>query len=176
MIDAKLGCLWHINLCLESLCSYISDLSICTQFLLKRNNAEQILLKVKYSNIVYTRLFIFTVQVLLENIKKDKPNLTKIRESFNHMNMVYRNWLEIDLQSQTASPANAPIPQKSDNTATFFVDQNSMYCNVFQELDDDENLLKLERVLICYITSLSEYGIPTQYNINEMLVTTLVSK
>lgn len=31
----------------------------------------------------------------------------------------------------------------------------------------------VERLLLCYISSLSEYNIPVQYNINELLVTTL---
>lgn len=35
------------------------------------------------------------------------------------------------------------------------------------------DLCKLEHLLLCYITSLSEYTIPVQYNINELLVTSL---
>lgn len=34
-------------------------------------------------------------------------------------------------------------------------------------------LRNVERLLLCYIGSLSEYSIPVQYNINELLVTTL---
>lgn len=46
VIDAKLGCLWHINLCLLELCNSITDLSICTQVALKRTNGKKVLLDV----------------------------------------------------------------------------------------------------------------------------------
>lgn len=46
MIDAKLGCLWHINLCLPEFLGAIADLTVCTQVALKRTNGKGILLKV----------------------------------------------------------------------------------------------------------------------------------
>lgn len=50
--------------------------------------------------------------------------------------------------------------------------QDDIYNEIFQKLDPAMELCKIERLLICYITSLSEYNIPVQYNINELLVTT----
>lgn len=46
VIDAKLGCLWHIKLCLPILCSQMPDLPFCTQFALKRTCGKEVLLKV----------------------------------------------------------------------------------------------------------------------------------
>lgn len=48
MIDAKLGCLWYINLCLEALCSQVMDLATCVQLTLKRTEGKQVLLKVSF--------------------------------------------------------------------------------------------------------------------------------
>lgn len=46
MIDAKLGCLWNVNLKLESLCTLIADRVRLVEFLLQRSNAKTILINV----------------------------------------------------------------------------------------------------------------------------------
>lgn len=46
VIDAKLGCMWFLNLCIEPLCQLISDRIRLTEFLLQRSNGKQMLLKV----------------------------------------------------------------------------------------------------------------------------------
>lgn len=46
VIDAKLGCMWYLNLCIEPLCHLISDRIRLTEFLLQRSNGKQALLKV----------------------------------------------------------------------------------------------------------------------------------
>lgn len=46
VIDAKLGCLWHIELCLPELLNQISSLGIAVQVALKRTNGKHVLLMV----------------------------------------------------------------------------------------------------------------------------------
>lgn len=75
---------------------------------------------------------------------------------------------------QIASPPDVPLPSKSYSAPTVLIDQNNMFHNVFQKLDTEEELKKLEWVLVAYLTSLSEHGIAAQHNLNELLVTTLV--
>lgn len=48
VIDAKLGCLWHIKLCLLEMCQQINDLSVCTQVALRRTEGKSVLLNVGY--------------------------------------------------------------------------------------------------------------------------------
>lgn len=110
----------------------------------------------------------------MQHLKLEKPPLRKLQESFNHINAVYRNSINEELQMQIASPADAPLPSKSYSTPAVLIDQNNMFHNVFQKLDSEEELKMLEWVLIAYLTSLSEHGIAAQHNLNEMLVTTLV--
>ncbi|XP_065161012.1 regulator of MON1-CCZ1 complex-like [Atheta coriaria] len=159
VIDAKLGCLWHLNLCLRELCQQIQDLGICAQLILKREGGKDVLL-----------------EVLLLTIKQDRPPLKKIREFFNHINHVYRAWAEGELTSQIASPANAPINSKQACKPPVLIEQIDIYNNILQQLDKDEQFEKLEWILIAFVTSLSEYSIPAQHNINEMLLTTLVRR
>lgn len=108
-------------------------------------------------------------------MKQDKPPLRKLQESFHHINSVYRNWIDAELQTQMASPAGAPLPQKFHTDYSLLMDQNHMFHNVFRKLESDEELQKLEWVLIAYLTSLSEFEISAQHNLNELLVTILVS-
>ncbi|XP_017768331.1 PREDICTED: uncharacterized protein C18orf8 homolog [Nicrophorus vespilloides] len=160
VIDAKLGCLWHIKLCLQNLCLQIKDLAICTQMALKRTGGKSVLLQLLYDNITIAR-----------------PLLKKLQESFNHINNVYRVWVENELQNQTAVPASAPIQNFKPNTPPpVLIDQMDFYNSIAQKLDTQDQFAKLEWVLIAYLTSLSEYSISAQHNLNELLLTTLVRR
>ncbi|KAG5897338.1 hypothetical protein JTB14_030224 [Gonioctena quinquepunctata] len=156
VIDAKLGCLWHIKLCLPELCSQIADLGICTQVAMNRTNGKVVLLN-----------------VLLETIKQDKIPLDKLQESFNHINNVLRVWMEGELQSSIASPPNVPLSLRSTKQPRVLIHQEDIYNEILQKLDSEKELQKTEWLLVAYLTSLTENNIPAQYNINELLVTTL---
>lgn len=114
------------------------------------------------------------LQVLLDHIKSNLTDLIKIRESFNYINLVYRNWLELELQSQIASPPNVQVATNSNPPPVYTINQEELYENVFICLDTEDQLGKLEWVLTAYMTSLSELNIPASHNINELLITTLV--
>ncbi|CAG9824494.1 unnamed protein product [Phaedon cochleariae] len=156
VIDAKLGCLWHISLCLTELCNQICDFGVCTQVALNRTNGKNVLL-----------------DLLLKTSKQEKLPLDKFQVSFNHINNVYRSWMESELQSNTASPPNIPIPPKSQITPRVLIDQNDIYNEMLQKLDPEKDLRKTEWLLTSYLTSLSEYNIPVQHILSELLVTTL---
>lgn len=49
IIDAKLGCLWYIELRLESLASHISDIETCVQVLRRRWGGKGVLLRVLHN-------------------------------------------------------------------------------------------------------------------------------
>lgn len=157
VIDAKLGCLWHIKLCLSELLHQMPDLGLCTQLALKRTCAKQILLK-----------------LLLESITQPKPPLEKLKESFDHINSVYRKWAEAEIQMQMASPSGASPPARPTNQTRVLIDQLDIYTNILQKLEAEGSLRKLEWVLVSYITSLSEHNIPVQHSINELTITTYV--
>lgn len=97
-----------------------------------------------------------------------------IQESFNHINSVYRNYVESHLLNQTASPPNVPITAKQSVSFRVLIDQDDINNEILVKLDMQNDLKRLEWVLVCYLTSLSEHNIPAQHNLNELIVTTLV--
>lgn len=113
--------------------------------------------------------------MILDAIRHPKPPLDKLQESFNHINNIYRDSLEAELQSHTASPPGAPY-LKSPPPPRVLIDQMDMYNEIYQKLDLETDLEKLEWTLISYMTSLFEQGIPAQHNLNELLITTLVKR
>lgn len=114
-------------------------------------------------------------QLLLSHIKEPIPNLKHIQESFNHINNVYRTWVEAEIQTQSAIAISSPTVGKSQTPPPVLIDQTDIYTHIFEKLDTENELEKLEWVLIAYLRSLFEYGIPALHVINELLVTTLVS-
>lgn len=46
VIDAKLGCMWYLNLYIQAMCTLISDRIRLTEFLLLRSDGKNCLLKV----------------------------------------------------------------------------------------------------------------------------------
>ncbi|XP_060521018.1 regulator of MON1-CCZ1 complex isoform X2 [Cylas formicarius] len=154
VIDAKLGCLWYIKLNLTVFCNYIKSFTLRTQVVLNRTDGKAVILN-----------------LLLEALAQEKPPLQDLRESFDHINRVYSNWLEREMQSQVASPVNAPYPSpKNELCPRVLIDQDTVYNDVFEKLISDQDLQKLERVLIIYLTSLSESGLTLQQNLNELLI------
>lgn len=112
---------------------------------------------------------------MVDQIKLKQPSLQKLEESFNYINGVYRKWAETQLQTQIASPANATLPNHLPLMPRVLINQSDFYKFVLQELmDKDQHLQNVEWALMKYMTSLSEYGIPVEIYLNELLISTLV--
>lgn len=110
----------------------------------------------------------------MNTISQAKPPLDKLQESFKHINFVYRDWAENELQSQLASAPNVSLPHTKLAQPRVLIDQNCMFEEIFQKINTENDLRKTEWILISYIGSLSEFGIAAQQNINKLLVMTLV--
>lgn len=88
---------------------------------------------------------------------------------------MYRTWADEAVQYQIATPPNVQITTKAPQMPRVLIDQDDMYDGIFVKLDNENDLQKLEWVLLSYITSLTEYGIAVQHNLNELMITTLVT-
>lgn len=84
VIDAKLGCLWRVELCLHNLAQVISDKCALVDCLGQRVAGRLVLLDV--------------LRHMLD--PSAGTNLGIVAEVFDHLNDVYRNFLEIEMQSQ----------------------------------------------------------------------------
>lgn len=96
--------------------------------------------------------------------------MDKLNESFNHINLVYRDWVDNELQSQSGC-----LQYKNVLPPRVLIDQNVMFEEIFQKIGSESDLRKTETLLLVYFNSLAERGIPSQFNLNKLLVSSLVS-
>ncbi|KAJ8686738.1 hypothetical protein QAD02_022532 [Eretmocerus hayati] len=164
IIDAKLGCLWYIGLRLESLVKLITDKVQLVEFLIQRKDSKQIL-----------------IQVLKDLVMQMPTSLIDLPAIFDKINAVYRNHLETEIQSVMGTPLQNITKESNPTPEHFkykiFLDQSEMYSHIlskFPEKSIDSKMVIW--VLLEYIRSLSEHGIPVQHYLHELVITTLVHK
>ncbi|KAJ1531899.1 hypothetical protein ONE63_000544 [Megalurothrips usitatus] len=173
IIDAKLGCLWTIELNLHPLLTMIHDKCLLVDFLMKRADSKPVVIQV--------------LQEILEPTPQNHKHLVVVAELFDHLNEVYRSFLQSELQGHIGTPASSSLsvsPSKPPATAhknCIVIDQSDMYTNVFSKFierakdSEDRNSGKFEVwVLLEYIRSLTDYHIPVQHYLYELLINSLV--
>ncbi|XP_050473934.1 regulator of MON1-CCZ1 complex isoform X3 [Bombus huntii] len=164
IIDAKLGCLWYIELKLESLTRLITDKVLLVEFLMQRTNTKYILIHV------------------LQNFMMQLPiSLMDMPIIFNKLNSVYRNYLENEIQNQMGTPLQNNAKCLSTTTENYkyklLLDQSDVYSYILSKFP--ENTIEPKMivwVLLEYIRSLAEHSIPVQHYLHELVITTLVQR
>lgn len=175
VIDAKLGYLWYIGLRLQPLVNLIQDKCLLVDFLLQRKDSKPVVIQV--------------LQNILEPTEQNRSHLVVIAKLFDHLNDVYRSFLEVEMQSQMGTPASsglsvsparpaAPVQPK----APVVIDQSDMYTNVFSRFADrhtkDGNMVDGGKfvvwVLLEYVRSLTDFHIPVQHYLHELVINSLV--
>ncbi|KYN19581.1 Uncharacterized protein C18orf8 like protein [Trachymyrmex cornetzi] len=164
IIDVKLGCLWYIELRLEALVTLITDKVLLVEFLMQRSNAKQIL-----------------IQVLQSFIAQLPVSLMEMPTVFDKLNIVYRNYLENEIQNQMGTPLQNNVKNVTTVAENFkyklLLDQSDMYSHILSKFP--ENTIEPKMivwVLLEYIRSLTEHGIPVQHYLYELVITTLVHR
>lgn len=164
MIDAKLGCLWYVNIHLAALCSLITDRVRLVEFLLQRTDAKMVLLQVLRD---------------LMTVNYSGNLLPAIEAIFDRLNVVYAAVVTAELQAQIAQPPSAKIvscaaaASMRSNTSTprVLVDQADLYANVFASIADTEYV---GAILQLYLHSLARQKISAQHDISKMIIVVLV--
>ncbi|XP_012539217.1 regulator of MON1-CCZ1 complex isoform X1 [Monomorium pharaonis] len=164
IIDVKLGCLWYIELRLEALVKLITDKVLLVEFLIQRSNAKQIL-----------------IQVLQSFMTQLPVSLMEMPTIFDKLNSVYRNYLENEIQNQMGTPLQNNVKNVTTVAENFkyklLLDQSDMYSHILSKFP--ENTIEPKMiiwVLLEYIRSLAEHGIPVQHYLHELVITTLVHR
>lgn len=164
IIDVKLGCLWYIELRLEALVKLITDKVLLVEFLMQRSNAKQIL-----------------IQVLQDFMTQLPVSLMEMPIIFDKLNFVYRNYLESEIQNQMGTPLQNNVKNTTAMAENFkhklLLDQSDMYSHILSKFS--ENTIEPKMiiwVLLEYIRSLAEHGIPVQHYLHELIITTLVHR
>ncbi|XP_034941931.1 regulator of MON1-CCZ1 complex [Chelonus insularis] len=164
IIDIKLGCLWYIELRLEALVKLLTDKVQLIEFLLQRKNAKPILL-----------------QVLQTSVSDLPASLIDMPAIFDKINAVYRGHLENEIQSQMGTPLVNALKSGTENSDNLsyklLLEQSDIYTHILSRFSLDSVEPKMVIwVLLEYIRSLVEHGIPVQHFIYELVITTLVQR
>lgn len=162
VIDAKLGCLWHISLRLDALVPMIPDKCRLVDFLLLRRDSKKVIL--------------YVLQTAL--VPGQHCNLATIAKIFNKLNEVYRAYLvehHALTGEEAATPKSQPPPRVPAGSRVV-IDQSDMYTHVLTPVAErkDCNHKFLVAVLVEYIRSLNQYQISVQHFLYELVINTLV--
>lgn len=161
VIDAKLGCLWNVELKLEPISCFIGDNYVKkVDFLLRRTRAKNILLTVIH-------------ELLSKQYSGTK--LPIIEQIFDKINTTYKNELDNDLLRHMALPSSSKSTDlgRDSQSARVLIDQNDMFSCVFSSLNDCTHF---GRVLMLYIHSLVKHKITLQHELSKMIMTDLIKK
>ncbi|XP_071807803.1 regulator of MON1-CCZ1 complex-like isoform X2 [Asterias amurensis] len=165
VIDARLGCLWHVHLRLEPLVTMIPDKCRLIDFLLLRRESKKVILSV-------------CKQVLLPG---QQCSLSIIARMFDKLNQVYRTFLEEE-QSSTQNFEGGAVPKavagsaRQPFTRKIVIDQSDMYTHVLTPVAERKDIKYkfVVAVLVEYIRSLNHFQIPVQHFLYELVINTLV--
>ncbi|EDW18407.1 regulator of MON1-CCZ1 complex [Drosophila mojavensis] len=156
VIDAKLGCMWYLNLSIEPLCNLISDRIRLTEFLLQRSSGKQMLLKV--------------VQQLMGDQYKGTM-LPVLETIFDKINKIYASWVHMEVQNQTALPANVKSTATKNTAPPIVLIEQSDMVQIFQPIAERPFA---ETVFMLYLQSLNKYNISAQEELSKMIISELI--
>ncbi|KAK3089040.1 hypothetical protein FSP39_000342 [Pinctada imbricata] len=153
IIDAKLGCLWYVELKLDPLVTMIPDKYRLVKLLLVRDDSKRVILSVCRNML----------------LPGQQANLVSIAKIFDMLNKVYQQYLESECQNLAT---DSGVPQRS----RVIIDQSDMYTHVFSVFEDNKDIKYkfMVAVIIEYIRSLNQCAIPVQHYLYELIINILV--
>ncbi|XP_059140250.1 regulator of MON1-CCZ1 complex-like isoform X2 [Physella acuta] len=154
VIDAKLGCLWTLQINLQPLVTMIPDKDKLIQFLLNRSDSKSVILNV-------------CAQMLVPG---KQASLQAIAKVYDLLNLTYKQHL--DTEAQLSSGDSVPAGQNKK----VVVEQPDMFTHVFSIFEDYKDIKYkfMVAVLIEYIRSLHQFNIPVQHYVYELIINILV--
>ncbi|XP_017136475.1 regulator of MON1-CCZ1 complex isoform X2 [Drosophila miranda] len=156
VIDAKLGCMWYLNLCIDPICNLISDRIRLTEFLLQRSSGKQVLLKV------------------LGQLVDDqyKGTLLPVLETiFSRINKIYASWVQLELANQTAQPSNVKTSTVKHTSPPIVLIEQLDMVQIFQRI---ARRPYTETILMLYLQSLNKFNIAAQEELSKMIISELI--
>ncbi|XP_042878996.1 regulator of MON1-CCZ1 complex-like isoform X3 [Penaeus japonicus] len=175
VIDARLGCMWHLQLRLDCLAKVMEDKSQLVDSLLRRKQAKPLVLSV--------------VRKVVES-----GQLGALAQIFDKINAAYRQHLNSILQSQMGESVSAPASSTAaPEIKGVVIEQADIYSSVLaplmEEAEKGETRLKeggegavshsvssklVVGVVIEYIRSLGAVGVTVQHFLYELVINALV--
>lgn len=155
VIDAKLGALWCIGVSLDTLVEIIKDRNLLIDFLLRRSNSKKTILS-----------------VILNALEPEtQSDLGTISRMFDQLNSIYARVI----LNKSASTLPGPAEMLISGHEAVIVNQSDMYKAVFLQLEDKPIKYQfMVSVLVEYIRSLSQYSVPVEHFLYELVINLLV--
>ncbi|CAH2090717.1 unnamed protein product [Euphydryas editha] len=155
IIDARLGCLWRVNLILSGLAHSVpkDEISKIVAVLLRRKDGKDTIYR-----------------ILNQLVSEAGTYLVELTKAFDEINSVYRKWADLEVARNTAGQAGlsrAPVH------FPVLVSQADVCAHVLQAHADDERLVQ---VVTAYLASLSRHDMVVQHPVAELCVRTLVTR
>jgi regulator of MON1-CCZ1 complex len=157
VIDAKLGCLWNVQLNLSALCALMTDRVRLVDFLLQRNRGKPDLLLVLRDMV---------------DVHYNGTMLKTIETVFDKLNALYKAHLENEMTKQMGMPLSVATVVAKKTPPRVLIDQHDMFTYVLTPIADSEQVGK---ILILYLDSLTKFGISAQNDISKMIINDLVT-
>ncbi|CAK1544829.1 unnamed protein product [Leptosia nina] len=154
IIDARLGCLWTVNLIHSGLAHNVprDEISKIVGVLLRRKDGK---------DTIYS--------ILNQLITQADVYLVELSRVFDEINSVYRKWADAEVARNTAGQ----VVEKAGNTFPVLISQADMCSRVLQTHADDKYLVQ---VVTAYLASLSLQNMVVQHPVAELCVRTLVTR
>lgn len=87
------------------------------------------------------------------------------------INFLFRSWVQLELQTQTAQPSNVKTTIKLPPAPKVLIEQQDMFIYVFQPISERTNT---ETILILYLYSLNKHNIAAQEELSKMIISELI--
>uniref|UniRef100_A0A2C9KK17 Uncharacterized protein n=1 Tax=Biomphalaria glabrata TaxID=6526 RepID=A0A2C9KK17_BIOGL len=154
VIDAKLGCLWTLQISLNPLVTMIPDKDRLIQFLLNRTDSKPVILNV-------------CAQMLVPGKQASLQSLAKV---YDMLNLTYKQHLDIQGQLSAGETVSGTGNKK------VVIEQPDMFTHVFSVFEEHKDIKYkfIVAVLIEYIRSLNQFGILVQHYLYELIINILV--
>jgi hypothetical protein len=154
VIDAKLGCLWTLQLNLAPLVTMLPDKDKLIQFLLCRSDSKGVILSV-------------CAQMLVPGKQASLQSLAKV---YDMLNVTYKQFLDSESQIVAGEASVNNVNRK------VVIEQSDMFTHVFSVFEDYKDIKYkfVVAVLIEYIRSLNQFYIPVQHYLYELIINVLV--
>ncbi|XP_014249650.1 regulator of MON1-CCZ1 complex [Cimex lectularius] len=165
IMDVIKGCLWGLELNLNGFYKHFENKNNLIKFLLLRKNSQMII-----------------ANILLE-IAFDPARLEELAEAFYEINKIYRSYLEWSMKSQLSQPIKDTKEDDFHIELRTILDEEFLNNNVFMKLEREVQKKKEDKkawkiltwTLIEYIRSLTDFQIPAEHFIYELLIQSLVA-
>ncbi|CAG4963120.1 unnamed protein product [Colias eurytheme] len=154
IIDARLGCLWKVQLIHSGLAHNVpkDEISKIVAVLLRRKNGK---------DAIY--------QILNQLVTNAGTYLVELSKVFDEINAVYRKWADLEVARNTAGH----VGDKCPDTFPVLISQADLCGHVLQLHADIDHLVQ---VVTAYLSSLSRHDMVVQHAAAELCVRALVTR